>query len=229
MLESPVKGGRARPAASLALLRRNGGELQFLLGRRPATMAFMPNAYVFPGGLLEPEDRRVQPASPLDPTIIPHLAVGNDRRLAQALAAAAVRETFEETGLLLGRPGDVGAAPALSSWLAFKTAGLAPDLAGLRYIARAITPTSSPLRFHARFFLADATGMDFTPRESAELFDLRWITVAQAAALPLAEVTRAVLAEATRLSQAAAIGDNRRAVFSYHRRHGRRARYQPGA
>ncbi len=222
--EPAVSGVRPHPAASLVLIRRDRREPEFLLGRRPATMAFMPNAYVFPGGQLEPEDRRIQPASPLDAAIVPHLAVGKDSRLAQALAAAAVRETFEETGLLLGQPGDVAAVVASSSWLAFKKAGLAPDLGCLRYIARAITPTSSPLRFHARFFLADITGMMFMPQESTELHDLRWITLAQAGTLALAEVTHSVLLEAARLLQDAT--SEVRAVFSYHRLHGRRVRYR---
>ena len=137
-----------------------------------------------------------------------------------------MRETFEETGLLLGQPGDVGAVMASSSWLAFKKAGLAPDLGCLRYIARAITPTSSPLRFHARFFLADVTGMMFMPQASTELHDPRWITLAQAGALALAEVTRAVLLEAARLLQD--VASEERAVFSYHRLHGRRGRYRLG-
>ncbi|MFO1431451.1 MAG: NUDIX hydrolase [Candidatus Competibacteraceae bacterium] len=217
---------RPRAAASLVVLRRETGEPEFLLGRRPATMTFMPNAYVFPGGRLEPDDSRIQAATPLDPTIAPYLAVGNDARRAQALAAAAIRETFEETGLLLGRPGDVGAV-AGPSWLAFKQTGLAPDLARLRYIARAITPTFRPLRFHARFFLAELTGSSEPLRENNELLDLRWLTLSQSEALPLAEVTRFVLAEALRLLNDTTEG-SRRAVFTYHRIHGRRVRYCRG-
>ena len=219
-----VSSVRPRPAASLVLVRRDQKDPEFLLGRRPATMAFMPNAYVFSGGLLAPEDRHIQPASPLNAAIIPHLAVGKDSRLAQVLAAAAVRETFEETGLLLGQPGDVGTVVASSSWLAFKQAGLAPDLGRLRYIARAITPTSSPLRFHARFFLTDITEMMFMPQESTELRDPRWITLAQAETLALAEITHAILLEAARLLQDTT--SETRAVFSYHRLHGSRVQYR---
>ena len=120
----------------------------------------------------------------------------------------------------------MGAVRASSSWREFKKAGLAPDLSRLRYIGRAITPTSSPLRFHARFFLAEVTGMRLMPHESAELRDLRWVTLAQAKALALAEVTRAVLREAARLVQEAA--SEACAVFSYHRLQGRRVRYRLG-
>jgi 8-oxo-dGTP pyrophosphatase MutT (NUDIX family) len=224
MLTSAI--ARPRAAASLVLLRQETGEPEFLLGRRPVTMAFMPDTYVFPGGGLEPDDSRIQAATPLDPAIAPYLAVGSDARRAQALAAAAIRETFEETGLLLGRPGDIGAVVA-TSWLVFKQAGLAPDLARLRYIARAITPTFRPLRFHARFFLADLTGSSYSLRENDELLDLRWVTPSEIGALPLAEVTHFVLAEALRLLNDTA-EDSRRAVFTYHRIHGRRVRYYEG-
>jgi 8-oxo-dGTP pyrophosphatase MutT (NUDIX family) len=128
--------------------------------------------------------------------------------------------------LLLGRPGDIGAVAA-PSWLAFKQAGLAPDLARLRYIARAITPTFRPLRFHARFFLADLTGLSYPLRENDELLDLRWVTPSQIEALPLAEVTRFVLAEVLRLLSDT-VEDSRRAVFTYHRIHGRRVQYCRG-
>ena len=225
MLTSAI--ARPRAAASLVLLRRESGEPEFLLGRRPATMAFMADTYVFPGGGLEPDDSRIQAATSLDPAIAPYLAVANNRHRAQALAVAAIRETFEETGLLLGRPGDVGTVTA-PSWLAFKQAGLAPDLAPLRYIARAITPTFCPLRFHARFFLAELTGLSYPLRESDELLDLRWVMPSQIEALPLAEVTRFVLAETLRLLSDAAAEDSRRAVFTYHRVHGRRVRYCQG-
>jgi 8-oxo-dGTP pyrophosphatase MutT (NUDIX family) len=225
MSTSPIT--RPRAAASLVPLRRESGEPEFLLGRRPATMAFMPGAYVFPGGGLEPDDNRIQAASPLDPAIASYLAVGSDSRRAQALAVAAVRETFEETGLMLGRPGDVGTVTT-PSWLAFKQAGLAPDLARLRYIARAITPTFSPLRFHARFFMAELTGLNYPLRENEELLDLRWVRPSQIEALPLAEVTRFVLAETLRLLNDAVAEDSRRAVFTFHRLHGRRVRYCRG-
>ena len=80
VLTSPI--ARPRAAASLAPLRRESDEPEFLLGRRPATMAFMPGAYVFPGGGLEPDDSRIQAASPLDPAIAAYLAVGSDSRRA---------------------------------------------------------------------------------------------------------------------------------------------------
>ena len=63
---------------------------------------------------------------------------------------AAVRETFEETGLFLGAPGDVGETHN-ESWNQVRALGLAPDLAKLEYVGHAITPASKAFRFNARF------------------------------------------------------------------------------
>src|SRR5689334_21730448 len=110
---------RPRHAASLVLLRRSAAGTEVLMGRRPAKAVF-PEAYVFPGGRLDPSDASVAPAAPLASHVLDELRAhgGCTPALARALATAAIRETFEETGLLLAAPGD----PALSdgAWAAFK-------------------------------------------------------------------------------------------------------------
>ena len=83
---------------------------------------------------------------------------------------AALRETAEETGVVLR-----------------------PDLSALRLLARAITPRSSPVRFHARFFVADAEGAQGEHAESAELSDLAYRPLDEALKLPLFDVTEYVL------------------------------------
>ncbi|MGH7111031.1 MAG: NUDIX domain-containing protein, partial [Stellaceae bacterium] len=88
---------RPRDAASLILLRGAGEKIEVLLGRRALFLRFMPGAYVFPGGAIDPGDRRgwaVETGAE---------ALGD--RLAAA-AHAALRETWEEVGLLFGRPAD---------------------------------------------------------------------------------------------------------------------------
>ncbi len=190
---------RPRDAASLILVRGDGsGPGQVLMGRRRARTTFMPGLYVFPGGKVDAVDRAVRPASALDPEVVPRLAVANNAGLAQALAMAAVRETFEETGLLLAQPGDLGAAPS-PTWAEIRADGMAPALAKLRYVARAITPAASPIRFHARFFLADARHLCGTLGGSGELVDLRWVPWGQASELPVADVTQFMLGEAQRM------------------------------
>lgn len=98
---------------------------------------------------------------------------------AHALAVAAVRETYEETGVALGE---------------LRAGELRPALDRLEYIVRAITPTSSPIRYHARFFLAQGD-FDDTLAGNGELLDLGWRPIEACLALPIADITEFVLRE----------------------------------
>lgn len=177
-MSDPLTSERPRPvrprhAASLLLLRRTAAGPEVLMGRRPARSAFAPSVFVFPGGKVDAADFAVRPSAPLAEICARRTAA--PARLTTALAVAALRETTEETGLTLGDP-------------------LRPDLSVLTLAARAITPASSPIRFHARFFTADATQATGVLGETAELSDLAFISVAEAlATLPLMDVTEAVL------------------------------------
>lgn len=188
-----------RDAASLVLVRREPGKnARILMGRRAGGHQFMPRKWVFPGGRIEHADYYARAASELHPdeaealaqTV--RLARQNGQRLARALALAAVRETFEETGLVLGRRGQPARAPG--GWKPFMERGYRPDLSPLRYIARAITPTGHVRRFDARFLMADAGALlSFEPMDSHELGDLGWFTLDECHALEIIDVTRHVL------------------------------------
>ena len=186
---------RPRDAASLILLRDEGREHQVLVGRRPPKARFLPGRYVFPGGSVEPGDSRTGSASELNPALIDLMAVGGNPTQARGLAMAAIRETFEETGLLLAEPGDVGAARS-DSWAVMGANGLAPALHRLSYVGRAITPVPSRIRFHARFFVADAQYTTGVLGGDSELEDLHWCTVAELTHLPTIEVQSFMLAHA---------------------------------
>jgi 8-oxo-dGTP pyrophosphatase MutT (NUDIX family) len=193
---------RPRDAATLVLVRRDGMAPRLLMGCRAGGHAFMPNKWVFPGGRLDRADWHVPAAGDLAPEVVAQVAAAPRRRLqapdrfARALALAAVRETFEETGLVLGQT-----APARGrrrkgphGWDRFLDLGYQPDLSSLGYLARAITPPGRTRRFDARFFLADAAQLaTLDPVDSHELMDLRWFTLAEALTLDLPTVTRAVL------------------------------------
>ncbi len=159
---------RPRHAASLILLRHSKRGAEVLMGRRPVKSRFAPDIFVFPGGAVDAADRTATPIAPLSELCARR--TGAPPSLAQALAIAALRETAEETGVVLP-----------------------PDLSGLRLLARAITPPSSPIRFHARFFVADAEGAQGEPWETSELSDLAFRPLAQALALPLFDVTEIML------------------------------------
>ncbi len=195
MASKPV---RPRDAASLILYRRRGSRTEILIGRRHAGHSFMPQRWVFPGGRVDPGDARVRPATPLREDVAVRLAQCTPSPgRARALAVAAIRETFEEVGLLLGKPAQ--APPEVpKEWRGFLDRGLAPALDELELVMRAITPTYSPKRFDARFFIADADKAAGKLAGSGELEEIQWVTIDEAVALPLADVTEAVVRQVQR-------------------------------
>ena len=189
MMSKPV---RPRHAASLIIYRDGRGGTEVLMGRRHHRSRFKPGVYVFPGGAVESSDFRAVPCSPLDPAITGQLAVAGSYKRATAMAMAAVRETFEESGLLVAQAGDVGPNSNMT-WQQIRGMSLAPTLGRLRYLGRAITPTSRPIRFHARFFCVNAKHTLGEVQGNGELEDLQWVPVSANHDLPLMIVTRTMM------------------------------------
>lgn len=182
---------RPRHAASLILLREGPAGIAVLMGRRSWTARFMPGFYVCPGGRLADDDR----ARWNGETGAPH---GTHHAALLRPARAALRETFEETGILVGRP---GSAPAEAKAVypieaTYAAHGIVADLALLTYIGRAITPTSSPMRFDTLFFLADASHVAGRHADSVELDDVGWHAADPPADRAMSGVTRFMLARA---------------------------------
>jgi len=217
---------RPRDAATLILLDRSASPTRVLMGRRHAGHKFMPGKFVFPGGRIEPADRHMSIAGPLDEIVEQKLLARTQRpspNFARALALAAIRETFEETGLALG-VADCGAPenPPQGVWARFAQTGVYPALDGLDFLARAITPPGRAKRFDTRFFVADATlighRIDGVVHAGAELVELVWTPLAKALELEIPLITRAVLAD---LDAAIASGMSRfraRPFYHEHRR-----------
>ena len=162
----------ARHAASLLLWRPGADGTEVLMGVRGAEHRFMPNRLVFPGGAVDQGDGAAAAASEPDAETLALLGRVAKPRLARGLVMAAARELEEETGLSFGRP---------------------PRLAGISYLCRAITPPSSPIRFNARFFVAEAGLVEGVAGDSRELGAVRFYGVREALELELMEVTRQVL------------------------------------
>ena len=160
-----------RDAATVALLRDAPGGPQVYLLRRVRAMAFAGGMHVFPGGSVDPADAHASVAWAGPPAAEFAAAFGCDEPLARALVCAAVRETFEESGVLLAGPSpdevlaDVSTdeweaeraalearEQSLSELLARRALVLRADL--LRPFAHWITPEVEPKRFDTRFFLA---------------------------------------------------------------------------
>ncbi|MFT3808438.1 MAG: NUDIX domain-containing protein [Micropepsaceae bacterium] len=200
--EDGLKGRAVRPrhAATLILTRpRHAGALEILMGKRSAAHRFMPNKYVFPGGKVDIADGRLAHDTDLRPEVLARVAQHGGERLARALARAAIRETFEEAGLVLGRPSAAPRASSAPGWSGFFGAGYEPDLSALTYVARAITPPYRDRRFDTRFFIANVAALAEPPEAaraaSGELLELVWVSLEQARALDLPTITRAVLDE----------------------------------
>ena len=192
---------RPKDAATLVIIDRRGPRPKVLMGRRHAGHKFMPGKFVFPGGRIEIGDRSMPVAGALHPRAEAALlarVVRPSTGRARALALAAIRETFEETGLMLGTK-EYGApenAPE-GPWSAFRQHGVFPDLESLHVVARAITPPRRPKRFDTRFFSVDrgaiAAEVDGVVGPDAELVELAWVTVADAKKLDLPAITLTIL------------------------------------
>jgi 8-oxo-dGTP pyrophosphatase MutT (NUDIX family) len=193
---------RPKDAATLILVDRSGREPKVLLGKRHLRHKFMPGRYVFPGGRVDPVDRLMPVARPLDPAAQAHLMKRLQRpstAKAQAFALAAVRETFEETGLLIGVRSREPVKVPSGTWTPFAEASILPDLSVIRFIGRAITPPGRPRRFDARFFTADANTIahriEGVTGPDAELTELVWMTLAEAKQLDMPAVTGVMMEE----------------------------------
>jgi 8-oxo-dGTP pyrophosphatase MutT (NUDIX family) len=195
---------RPRDAASLILLRGEAAEVEILLGRRSARAKFMPGVYVFPGGGIEAPDRLPWSIESGAESLAPKLLYG---------ARAALRETWEEAGVLVGCPaaaspksasGPAGEAPIER---AYRAQGLAAAIDRLTYVGRAITPSHSSRRFNTRFFVGDGSDVFGEPRPSEELEDVGWHRLERGLLDGLRDVTRFMLARALALRGGAAGGE----------------------
>ncbi len=208
-LQDAPRGGdaqRPRDAATL-ILTRGGRTPEVLMGRRAAGHVFMASKWVFPGGRIDRSDFTAGYAEDLAPQAAARLEAEMPARRARALALTAVRETWEETGLILGRAAP--AAPVAGPWREYRRAGALPDLSVLTYVARAITPPGRTRRFDARFFMAPAEALlSAEPTTgSGELDEIAWIPLSDAQALDLPAITRFVLGE---VAERLEVGSERR-------------------
>ena len=197
---------RPKDAATLIVLRRQAGQCRVLMGQRSEQHRFMPGKFVFPGGRVDRADSRIEPQTSLAPVVEEKLLNrmhGRPSTLrARALAMAAVRETFEETGLAIGESVDHTPRTRSADWRAFFETGVAPSLEHMHFVARAITPPHRVRRFDTRFFAVDADHIQGDPHvlssASNELLHLHWLTFDDARKLDLPRITSIVLDELER-------------------------------
>jgi len=174
----------------------------------------MPNVYVFPGGRVDADDGLPSGFAEDLPAAPGALELTGPEYV--TCARAAVRETFEETGLLFGLPDSPPARTRRAMggiWAVFAEARLAPAFMAMRLVARAVTPADSPIRFDTYFFAADGAVAQGDVAGDGELEDIGWVPAGAAWSLPMAKVTRLILGEAIS-RQGEPPGDRALAVFS---------------
>ncbi len=220
-LRGSARAVRPRDAATLLIVRREGPEPRVLMGRRAASHAFMPNKFVFPGGKVDPADSRIVPPHDLHPQVMQRLCLGSSPTRARALALAAIRETYEETGLIIGEPHTPTLTSRSRHWADFLQHNINPRLDVLHLIARAITPPYRNRRFDARFFMVDAQHIQGEvherPEGSGELLDLHWVELSRAQHMEgIPHITRLVLQELERRLREG-VGPEARGPFLYTR------------
>lgn len=154
LMSTPVP---ARPASTVLLLRDGPSGLEVFMVVRHHRIDFASGALVFPGGRVEDSDV---------------VLAGGD--VQAAFRIAAIRETWEECGVLLGAPGTSPAAEGeFAAMLAAR--GLMADSASLAHFAHWITPVAVPKRFDTHFFLAAAPADQEAVHDGGEAVDSVWI------------------------------------------------------
>ena len=173
-----------RPAATVVLLRQRADTPEVFLLRRNRSSGFVPGAYVFPGGRVDPGD--AHPSLAASASALPGLP-------AAPYWMAGVRETFEETGVLLAHfDGATPTAADLSHWRdalledqatlhdVLEALNARLDFGGVAHFAHWITPVAEPLRFDTRFFVAALPRAAEATADAREMSDALWIAPAQA-------------------------------------------------
>lgn len=198
----PVKPPPAAPApaATLVLLRdRPAAGVEVLLIQRHEKSRFAGGAYVFPGGKIEADDNPEDAArwcAGLDAAAAARRLGLADERVVVGYLVGAIRETFEEVGILLaagegGRPLPVDAprfaeyrracdADNRAFWEMVKAERLTLATDRLVYFAHWITPEESPYRYDTRFFAAAVPAGQDAVADEREIVDVRWLAPGQA-------------------------------------------------
>jgi 8-oxo-dGTP pyrophosphatase MutT (NUDIX family) len=190
----PEPAAPAKPAATVVLVRDrdepgDDGGIEVLLLQRHKGMKFMGGVHVFPGGTLSDADVALGTAlhtdAALDASLVARWGKDVDRELALGLAVTAIRETFEEAGLLLmsGALSATARASARAALLAgepfedlLAQHGLQLDFAALRPLSRWITPKVEPRRYDTRFFVARAPRDQVAEHDAHETVAKAWLS-----------------------------------------------------
>lgn len=188
--EVPENVAEPKPAATVVLMRDGDDGLEVLLLKRHRSAGFVPGAYVFPGGRIDAADA--------DERLVAIGPVPEHSAVAAHFWFGAVREVFEETGVLLARNAagawapDASSSEAMEAWreklmgdattlLEIVTAeALRVELDEVAYFAHWITPEPEPRRYDTRFFAAALPAGRVIRPDAREMVDAIWVAPAEA-------------------------------------------------
>lgn len=217
---------KPRDAATLIIVDTKASLPRFLMGRRRPDQVFMPGKFVFPGGRVDADDKDVPSADELDDIevrkLLAEMKGHPSAARARALALATIRETFEETGLIIGAEGRAAEDETTpGAWQSFFSRNFRPRISELCFFARAITPPGRPRRYDTRFFCisSDAISED-TGIVDEELSDINWYTPQETVELDLPPITRVIIEDLADRLSAGPLGPSSTPVPYYHHKHG---------
>lgn len=198
----PATPAPTHPAATIVLMRDGASGPEVLLLRRSRSSGFVPGAYVFPGGRVDAADAEPRIVEHLDGLVADaaaaRLELPNGDPPALAYYLAAIREAFEETGIMVARRADGSAPPTAAEDAAvdelrdslmeervtfpetLDRMACRLDGSAVEYLAHWITPEVEPRRYDTRFFAAKVRAGSNAIVDPREMTDAVWLTAAQA-------------------------------------------------
>ena len=172
------RAARTKLASTIVLLCGPKDNPRILMGQRAKRHDFMPSVFVFPGGRVDRGDSYAAYAGDLSPRTETILEAAYSPRRARALVLAAIRETYEETGLKLTKPvEETSKRISHPTWRELTDEGQTADMDGIEVFGRAITPPHRHKRFDTWFFVKDmACETPPAACDSNELLNVGWFT-----------------------------------------------------
>ncbi len=192
--EALKRAVKPRIASTIVLTCGPKNNPKILMGQRSSRHDFMPSVYVFPGGRVDRADSYAPYAGDLSPRTETILEAAYNPRKARAVVLASIRETLEETGLMIGQEAEINRNINHITYDLFRQAGQLPDISDIEVFGRAITPPHRHKRYDTWFFIKDLDCKVPPPiNDSHELLNVGWFTFEEIQELELQRATRMML------------------------------------
>jgi len=189
-----TRAPKPRIASTIVLYTGSRDNPKILLGKRSSRNDFMPSVYVFPGGRVDRADSYAPFHGDLSARTERILETVYSPRKARACVLAAIRETWEETGLMTGSAKAWTRNMNNESWDAFRKAEIMPDLSPIEVFGRAITPPHRHKRYDTWFLIQKFDGDTTSVSDSGELSNVGWYTFDEMKSLEMQRATTMMLA-----------------------------------